>query len=309
MRAGVEKLDGYEGMMQVAGFSFVGQGENVGMAFIKLKPWDERDITAQEFIQQANGVAFGIRDAQIFVMNLPTVNGLGQFGGFDMYLQDRSGQGRDALAQAMGALLGKASQDPTLTGVRPNTLADAPQLRLDVDRTQAQAMGLSVTDIYNAISLMLAPVYINDFTDGGRVKRVTMQADSEFRTGPESLSRFYTPAQNQSASAEGASGEGTAMIPISNVVDSQWTTASPSLSRYNGYAAVEIVGSQAPGHSSGEAMAVMPPIVENDLPPASATTGPARPTRQSCRATRPRCGGCCRSWWCSVAWRHRKSVV
>src|SRR3546814_17852485 len=111
------------------------------MAFIKLKPWDERDITAQEFIQQANGVAFGIRDAQIFVMNLPTVNGLGQFGGFDMYLQDRSGQGRDALAQAMGALLGKASQDPTLTGVRPNTLAEAPQLRRDVDRTPAPDMG------------------------------------------------------------------------------------------------------------------------------------------------------------------------
>ena len=267
MREGMEQIDGYEGMMQVAGFSFVGQGENVGMAFIKLKPWGDRDITAQEFIQQANGVAFGIRDAQIFVMNLPTVNGLGQFGGFDMYLQDRSGQGRDALAQAMGALLGKASQDPTLTGVRPNTLADAPQLRLDVDRTQAQAMGLSVTDIYNAISLMLAPVYVNDFTDGGRVKRVTMQADSAFRTGPESLSRFYTPAPNQSASAEGASGEGTSMIPISNVVDSHWTTASPSLSRYNGYAAVEIVGSQAPGHSSGEAMAAMQQIVENDLPP------------------------------------------
>src|SRR5690606_39874427 len=110
----------------------------------------------------------------------------------------------------------KASQDPTLTGVRPNTLADAPQLRLDVDRTQAQAMGLSVTDIYNAISLMLAPVYVNDFTDGGRVKRVTMQADSDFRTGPESLSRFYTPAPNQSGE-----GEGTSMIPISNVVDSK----------------------------------------------------------------------------------------
>src|SRR3546814_4093426 len=139
MRAGVGKLDGYEGRMQVAGVSFVGQGENVGMAFIKLKPWDERDIPAQEFIQQANGGAFGIRDAQIFVMNLPTVNGLGQFGGLDMYLQDRSGQGRDALAQAMGALLGKASQDPTLTGVRPNQLADAPQLRLDGDLPKAQA--------------------------------------------------------------------------------------------------------------------------------------------------------------------------
>src|SRR3546814_6277585 len=107
---------------------------------------------------------------------------------------------------------------------------------------------------------MLAPVYVNDSTDGGRVKRVTMQADSKFRTVPDSLSRCYTPAPNQSDS-----GEGTSMIPISNVVDSQWTTASPSLSRDNGYSAVEIVGSQAPGHSLGEAMAVMQQIVEKDL--------------------------------------------
>src|SRR3546814_15926362 len=133
MRAGVEKLDGYEGMMQVAGFSFVGQGENVGMAFIKLKPWDERDITAQEFIQQANGVAFGIRAAQIFVMNLPTVNGLGQFGGFDMYLPDSSGQGRAAPAQALGARLAKASPAPTLTGVRPHPPPPAPPPPAAVD--------------------------------------------------------------------------------------------------------------------------------------------------------------------------------
>ena len=261
VRGTLEKMDGYEGMMQVAGFSFVGQGENVGMAFIKLKPWGDRDITATEFIQQANGVLFGIRDAQIFVINLPTVNGLGQFGGFDMYLQDRGGNGRAALGQAMGTLLGKASQDPALTAVRPNTLADAPQLKLDVDRTQAQAMGLSVNDIYNAIGLMLAPVYVNDFTDAGRVKRVTMQADRDYRTGPESLSRFYTPAPGM-----GIEGREGGMIPISNVVQSHWTTAPPSLSRYNGYAAVEIVGSQAPGHSSGEAMSAMQGIVEQDLP-------------------------------------------
>ncbi|GAB3309227.1 multidrug efflux RND transporter permease subunit [Luteimonas notoginsengisoli] len=261
VRGTLEKMDGYEGMMQVAGFSFVGQGENVGMAFIKLKPWSDRDITATEFIQQANGALFGIRDAQIFVINLPTVNGLGQFGGFDMYLQDRGGNGRAALGQAMGTLLGKASQDPALTAVRPNTLADAPQLKLDVDRTQAQAMGLSVNDIYNAIGLMLAPVYVNDFTDAGRVKRVTMQADRDYRTGPESLSRFYTPAPGVDAD-----GTGGGMIPISNVVQSHWTTAPPSLSRYNGYAAVEIVGSQAPGHSSGEAMNAMQGIVEKDLP-------------------------------------------
>jgi len=261
VRGALEKQDGYEGMMQVAGFSFVGQGENVGMAFVKLKPWNERKITATEFIQNANGALFGIRDAQIFVINLPTVNGLGQFGGFDMYLQDRSGQGRAALGQALGQLLGTAGKNPALTGVRPNTLADAPQLKLDVDRVQAQAMGLQVSDIYSAIQLMLAPVYVNDFVDEGRVKRVNMQADVAYRTGPESLSRFFTPSPTA-----GASGTDNAMIPLSNVVKSSWVTAPPALTRYNGYAAMEVVGSQAPGHSSGEAMEVMQQIVEDDLP-------------------------------------------
>lgn len=261
VRGTLEKQDGYEGMMQIAGFSFVGQGENVGMAFVKLKPWDERETTATEFIQKANMALFGIRDAQIFVINLPTVNGLGAFGGFDMYLQDRSGQGRAALGQALGQLLGKAGQNQALTGVRPNTLADAPQLKLDVDRVQAQAMGLSVTDIYSAIQLMLAPVYVNDFVDEGRVKRVTMQADAAYRTGPESLGRFRTPSP-----IAVTDGGGNAMIPLSNVVRSSWIIAPPSLTRYNGYAAVEVVGSQAPGHSSGEAMDVMQQIVDNDLP-------------------------------------------
>ncbi len=265
VRGTLEKIDGYEGMMQVAGFSFVGTGENVGMAFVKLKPWDERDITASEFIQQANGALFGIRDAQIFVINLPTVSGLGQFGGFDMFLQDRSGKGREALGQAMGQLLGAASKDPSLTGVRPNTLADAPQLKLEVDRVQAQAMGLSVSDIYNAIQLMLAPVYVNDFVDEGRIKRVTIQADTAFRTGPESLSRFYTPSPRTTTAADGTT-VAAGMVPLSNVVDYSWIVSSPSLTRYNGYPAVQINGSPAPGHSSGEAMATMQDIVENQLP-------------------------------------------
>src|SRR5690606_39124762 len=161
VRATLEGLDGYEGMMQIAGFSFVGQGENVGMAFVRLKHWDERDITVPEFIQQANAALYGIRDASIFVVNLPTIQGLGQFGGFDMYLQDRAGVGREVLGQARDTLLGAAAQrSDVLTGVRPNTLADSPQLQLEVDRAQAHAMGLSVGDVYNAIQLMLAPVYV-----------------------------------------------------------------------------------------------------------------------------------------------------
>ncbi|MBF6024097.1 efflux RND transporter permease subunit [Lysobacter niastensis] len=264
VRETVKKEEGFDGIFTVAGFSFVGQGENVGIAFIRLKQWDDRKVTASEFIQKANMALFGIRDAQIFVINLPTVSGLGQFGGFDMYLQDRRGQGRAALTDARNVLLGKAGQNPALTAVRPNALEEAPQVKLDVDRVQAQSMGLSVRDIYAAIQLMLAPVYVNDFVDAGRVKRVTMQADAPYRTGPDSLSRFYTPSPNGSADNDPTTGS---MIPLSNVVKSHWIMASPSLTRYNGYSAVEIVGSQAPGHSSGEAMNAMQDIVNQDLPP------------------------------------------
>ncbi|KAF1693376.1 multidrug efflux RND transporter permease subunit [Pseudoxanthomonas koreensis] len=255
VRGRLEQIEGYESMMQVAGFSFVGSGENVGMAFIRLKQWDERELTAPEFIQQANGALFGIKDASIFVVNLPTVQGLGQFGGFDMWLQDRSGQGQAALTAARNQLLGAAAQNPALVGVRPNGLEDSPQLKLNVDRVQAQSMGLDVGDIYNAVSLMLAPVYANDFFFEGRIKRVNLRADAPFRTGAESLANFYTPSP--------ATGS---MIPLSTVVDTDWITSPPSLSRYQGYAAVNIVGSPAPGHSSGEAMALMEGIVENDLP-------------------------------------------
>jgi multidrug efflux pump len=257
IRSTLETMEGYDGMMEVTGFSFVGQGENVGMAFIKLKDWSERKVDAATFIQNANGALFGIKEAGIFVVNLPTVNGLGQFGGFDMYLQDRTGQGQAALTEARNILLGKAAQNPNLTGVRPNSLEDAPQLKLNVDRVQAQTMGLSLNDVYNAIGLMLAPVYVNDFFYEGRIKRVTMQADAPFRMSPDSLSNFYTPSSLQNG----------AMIPLTNVVRSEWITNSPSLTRYNGYASINIVGSQAPGKSSGEAMKAMENIVNNDLPP------------------------------------------
>ncbi len=230
------------------------------MAFIKLKDWAKRDVTAAQFIQRANGEMQQVHDARIFVANIPTVQGLGQFGGFDMYLQDRSGAGRDVLTQARNTLLGKAGQNPLLTGVRPNSLEDSPQLHLDVDRVQAQAMGLQVGDIYNAIGLMLAPIYVNDFTYGGRVKRVIMQADAPYRMSPEALQHIFTPGPVASGSTT------PQMIPLSNVVHTRWDVSSPSLTRYNGYSAVEIVGSPAPGHASGEAMSEMEKIVTNDLP-------------------------------------------
>lgn len=265
----LSKNEAVEAVLQVSGFSFIGQADNVGMAFIRLKPWKERDIDAMTFIQQANGALFmGLKDAQAFVVNLPTIQGLGAFGGFDMYLQDRSGQGHEALVNAQNQLLGKAaSEKEILQGVRPNGLQDSPQLKLEIDRVQAQSMGLAVTDVFSAIQLMLAPVYANDFFYQGRVLRVVLQADAPFRMGPEALSKIFVPSTLPASGGTGASSTTPNMIPLSSVVQSKWVLGPPALVRYNGYSAIEIVGSPAPGRSSGEAMQAMQDIVEKDLPP------------------------------------------
>jgi len=261
IRGILSKIDGFQGVLQISGFSFLGQGENVGMAFIKLKPWEDRKGGIAQFIGQANGAMQQVKGAQIFVVNLPTIQGLGQFGGFDMWLQDRTGAGADALMAARNQLLGIAAQDKSLMQVRPNTLENAPQLQLKVDRVQAQSMGLSVSDIYTSIQLMLAPVYVNDFFYGGRIKRVNMRADAPFRTGPESLGQFYVPS-----STETDANGNAAMIPLSNVVSTNWASLPPSLARYNGYSAVNINGAPAPGSSSGQAMTTMEGIVNDKLP-------------------------------------------
>ena len=260
--------DDYVGIFQVRGFSFVGRAESAGMAFIKLADWSKRSKTADQIIQQANGVLHSITDAQVFVVNLPTIRGLSQFGGIDMYLQARSGQSRAELNQAMFTLLGKAKGSPELFGVRPNSLPDAPQLQLTVDRVQAQALGLSVSDVYNSISLMLAPVYINNFTYGGRVKRVYVQADAPYRMDIDALQHIYTPSTlTSTTTSTGSSPNGPySMIPLSSVVKTEWNSGPLALPRYNGYAAVEIVGDAAPGYATGQAMSTLQNIVDHDLP-------------------------------------------
>ena len=255
----------------ISGFSFVGNGENVGMAFCKLKDWDSRPHTAMELIRKFQGQLFGgVKDAMVFVVNLPTIRGLSQFGGFDLYLQDRAGQGHDALIAAQNTLLGKAAEKKDLlANVRPNVLPNAPQLLMTVDRVQAQSMGLSLSDVYTAIQLMLAPVYANDFFYGGRVLRVNMQADAQYRASTDGLTRFYLPSSTQSSTVP-TSGGGTvtvpAMIPLSNVVQAKWSFGPPALTRYNGFEAIEIVGAEAPGSSSGAAMDAMANIINHDLP-------------------------------------------
>jgi multidrug efflux pump len=244
-----------QNLTMVAGSSFTGNGENVGRAFVKLKPYSERSILAPEFIRWANkALSQEIHDAQVYVINVPTIRGLGAFGGFDFYLEDRGGQGRAALADAQNAVLNKAAADPAMTSVRINSLKPAPRLQLGVDRVQAEALGLSASDVFTNIQLMLAPVYANDFLYQGRVLRVLLQADAPYRMTPDALSHFYLPNASN------------AMIPLSNFVKPTWGIADPVLTRYNGYPAVEITGANAPNKSSGEAMERMEQTVTQNTP-------------------------------------------
>jgi multidrug efflux pump len=258
-----------DSVFEVAGFSFSGSDESSGIFFIRLKEIEERKETATEFIGWAFGNISGTeRDGFVFFVNLPVINGLSDFGGFELWLEDRGNQGPDALINAQNTLVQQAAQSQVVQGVRYNGLAPSPRLELKLDRAQAQSMGLQVSDVYNAVQLMLAPVYVNDFVHEGRVLRVQMQADAPFRMNEDALSRFYVPSNVPAGNALTLSGETTSdgMVPLASVIRSNWVVAPPTLQRFNGFSAMQIVGSNAPGHSSGQAMNEMQRIINQDLP-------------------------------------------
>jgi multidrug efflux pump len=241
----------------IAGFSFAGAGQNVGLGFVPLKDWEERkgkDQSADAIVGRAQVAFSKIRDAQVFAFGPSAVPGLGQAGGFNFFLQDRAGLGHDALMNARNQLLGMAMQEPSLVGVRPNGLNDVPQLKVDIDQRRAQAMGLSPATINATLAAAMGGVYVNDFIDRGRVKRVYLAADAPYRASPEDLKLWRIP---------NATGE---LVPFSSFADISWTSGSPKLERYNGVSSVEILGSAAPGASSGEAMAAIERIAAQ-LPP------------------------------------------
>jgi multidrug efflux pump len=259
-----------DSVFEVAGFSFSGSDESAGIFFIRLKDFEHREESVTDFIGWAFGNISGQeRDGFVFFVNMPVIQGLSDFGGFDLWLEDRANKGTDALIAAQNALVGAAAQSKVVQGVRYNGIAPAPRLELKLDRAQAQSMGLAIDDVYNAIQIMLAPVYVNDFYYQGRVLRVQIQADAPFRMNENALSRYYLPTNASANNAFLQSGETTSdgMVPLASVVSSKWVVAPPTLQRFNGFSAMQIVGANAPGHSSGEAMNEMRRIIAQDLPP------------------------------------------
>ena len=249
-----------EGVFTVAGFSFAGAGQSSGMAFIPLKPWEDRSgaANAAQAIAGRSMAAFAqFKDAMIFSVVPPAVQELGNATGFDLQLVDVAGIGHDKLIAARNMMLGMASQDPALVGVRPNSLDDAPQLKINVDQDKARALGLDLSTVNNTISTAWGGAYVNDFIDRGRVKRVYIQADAPYRMAPEDIGDFFV---------RGASGT---MAPFTAFSTLSWAQAPVQLTRYNGQPAVELLGSPAPGVSSGTAMAKMEAI-HAKLPPGTA---------------------------------------
>jgi multidrug efflux pump len=235
-------------MVAVTGFSFSGQGQNMGLGFIILKPWEERKGAghgAQELAGRITGHLMGLRDAFIFVLSPPPIPELGRGAGFSFRLQDRGGRGHAALLAARNQLLGMAMHDPVLTGIRPEGLEDAPQLSLDIDRDKAQALGVTFDSINSAISTSLGSSYINDFPNAGRLQRVVVQAEARDRMQPEDLLRL---------NAMNTKGQ---PVPLSAFATTHWVTGPMQTTRYNGYSAMSITGEPAPGYSSGDALAEM----------------------------------------------------
>ncbi|MFL6661467.1 MAG: efflux RND transporter permease subunit [Rhizobacter sp.] len=276
----MEQVEGFilkqpevQSMVSVLGFSFSGQGQNAGLAFVTLKDWADRK-GAQHSAQSLAGRAFGamlrVRDAFIFPLSPPPIPELGTASGFAFRLQDRGGNGHAALVAARNQLLGLASQSKVVTGVRPDGLEDASQLQLEIDRDKASAQGVSFDAINAAISTALGSVYVNDFPSAGRLQRVIVQADAPARMQPDDLLRL---------NALNAQGQ---PVPLSSFATTRWITGPMQTIRYNGYPTMRISGDAAPGRSTGDAMDEMERLAAQ-LPPGFAYewTGQSREEKLS----------------------------
>lgn len=240
-----EESNNTEAIFTISGFSFSGSGQNAGMAFVALKDWDERPGVfnrSDTISNRATMKLSRVRDAQIFSLNPPAIQGLGQSNGFDFQLQALTNTDREKLKTLRDTLLSNVRSDATFMAVRLGSMEDTPQLHVNIDEAKAVALGLSLSDVDDTLNYAWAGIYVNDFVDRGRIKKVYLQGDAPFRSKPEDLDQWYVKNSNN------------VMTPFSSFATTQWSYGAQSLTRYNGLASYEIQGAAAPGISSGVAM-------------------------------------------------------
>ncbi|MDT8923478.1 efflux RND transporter permease subunit [Pseudomonas taiwanensis] len=235
----------------ILGFSFSGSGQNAALAFTTLKDWSERgsDDSAQSIADRATVAFSQIKDAIAFSVLPPPIDGLGESTGFEFRLQDRGGIGHGELMAARDQLLAGAAKSKVLTNVRESSLAESPQVQLEIDRRQANALGVSFADIGSVLDTAVGSNYVNDFPNQGRMQRVVVQAEGDRRSQVQDLLNIHV---------RNSSGK---MVPLAAFVQARWVSGPVQLTRYNGYPAVSISGEPAAGYSSGEAMAEIERLV------------------------------------------------
>lgn len=255
-----EEPENVESVMGIAGFSFAGSGQNAGMAFIKLKDWNLRkrhDQHVREIVQRAFPRLMGIREGLVFAFNLPAIPELGTAAGFDMFIQDQSQNGHEALMDVRNKVIAATNAPESaklLTRVRANGMDDTPMLKIDVDYPRAMSQGLAVSSINHTLSAAWGSSYVDDFMDRNRIKKVYLQSEASSRMSEDDLNKWYV-----------RNNEGK-LVPFSSFAKSSWTYGSPRLERFNGVSAVEIQGEAANGISTGQAMDEMTRLVEENAP-------------------------------------------
>ncbi|CAN1210467.1 RND efflux system [Tumidithrix helvetica PCC 7403] len=258
----VKEESNIEGIFAIGGFGFSGNTPNAGIVFTTLKPWSDRksaDQSVAGIITRLRPKFGGIKEGFVIPFPPPAIQGIGSTGGFQYELQDKNNQDFRVLEQAMGQLLGRAStypdpkSPPKIVGIRPSFNGNTPQLSVEVDREKANSLQISPQDIFSTLQAFLGSRYVNDFNAFGRSYRVYIQADQQFRSNPEDITKLYVRSRT---------GQ---MISMGNLVKVTPIIAPSIINHYNLFRSIEITGNPAPGVSSGEAIDIMEKI-SKELP-------------------------------------------
>lgn len=252
-----EPIDEVAGTFSIGGFSFTGNAVNSSISFVPLIPWGDRtqaEQSAQSILGQVIGPLLSIKEALVFAINPPTIQGLGNVGGFVFQLQDRGNNDLQTFLQAKDELIGLANQRPELQNVFTTYNANSPQLEVEVNRNRAKALQVEVDEIFNTLQIFLGSRYVNDFNAFGRTYRVYIQADEQFRSNPEDINSLYVRSET---------GQ---MIPLGNLVTVTPITGPQIINHYNLFRSIEINGANSSGYSSGEAIAAMEEVAAQVLP-------------------------------------------
>ncbi|KPM83607.1 MULTISPECIES: efflux RND transporter permease subunit [Pseudoalteromonas] len=246
-----------ENVVAFTGFDFIGGGykNSAATLFVTQKHWDEREVDTKALVQELFMKTAGIKEALVLAFNPPAIFGLGNTGGFEFYIQNKGDSDPDKLQHAMQLMTAEAQKSPIISGLQTLWRPDAPQLRVDVDREQARAMGVEIDDAFTALAGNLGTYYVNDFNKFGRAWQVLMSADAEFRMKPDDIGRIYVK-----------NNQGT-MVPLSAFTTIEYSRGPENLNRYNNLPAVKLMGNAAPGYSSGQAIAEVERIAQAVLPP------------------------------------------